>query len=136
MSERQTQSGRSDAELRLEVEFERKAHSPGHGSTATRTRQAGQLEICPSCDRDLVYPVDWAPAGALRWSVALRCPQCEWRGGGIYGQDVVDRFDEVLDDGTQALLDDLELLTRANMESQVEGFATALRDNLILPEDF
>lgn len=76
------------------------------------------------------------PAPGRRWSIALRCPECEWHGGGIYSQNVVDRFDEVLDDGTQALLDDLDLLTRANMEEQVERFVAALTDDLIFPEDF
>lgn len=132
MSERQTATGQERA-LRVEQELGRR---PGHGRPASRPRDESQLEICPCCSRDLVYPVDWSPAGPGRWSVALRCPECEWRGGGIYAQEVVDRFDEVLDDGTQALLDDLELLTRANMEERVETFATALRENLILPEDF
>lgn len=132
MSERQTTTGRDAPQLRVELELEPRPAVPA----APRPRQAGHLEVCPSCSRDLVYPVDWAPAGPLRWSVALRCPECEWRGDGVYAQDVVDRFDEVLDGGTQALLDDLELLTRANMEEQVESFATALRDDLIVPEDF
>lgn len=134
MSERQTATGNRSIQLRLEAELERRRG--GHGRPASRPRGAGHLEICPCCSRDLVYPVDWSPAGPLQWSVALRCPECEWRGAGVYSQEVVDRFDEVLDEGTQALLDDLELLTRANMEEQAECFATALRDDLILPEDF
>ena len=54
----------------------------------------------------------------------------------MYAQEVVDRFDEVLDHGTDRLLDDLSLLARANMEEQVERFVRALRLDLILPEDF
>ena len=134
MSERQTAAGRERPHLSVELELERRRQ--GHGGPASRQRAAGHLEICPQCSRDLVYPVDWSPAGPMRWSVALRCPECEWRGGGVYAQEVVDRFDEVLDDGTQALLDDLELLTRANLEEQIETFASALSRNLILPEDF
>jgi len=68
--------------------------------------------------------------------VTLRCPECEWRGGGVYHQDLIDRFDEALDDGTQAVLDVLELLTRSNMEEQIERFMGALEANVILPEDF
>ena len=29
----------------------------------------------------------------------LRCPECEWNGGGVYDQEIVDRFDEELDAG-------------------------------------
>ena len=94
------------------------------------------LHICPSCTSELVYPTDWAPAEAKSWSVQLRCPDCEWHGGGVYAQELVDRFDEALDRGTEELLGDLSLLTRANMEEQVERFVTALNAGWIVPEDF
>ncbi len=98
--------------------------------------RAGALHICPSCDSELVYPVDWAPAERKNWSVDLRCPDCEWHGSGVYAQEIVDRFDEALDLGTEQLLADLSLLTRSNMEEQVERFVTALHAGWILPEDF
>jgi hypothetical protein len=106
---------------------------------ARRPAQAGEklgLHVCPCCASELVYPTDWEPAPRKRWNVDLRCPECEWLGNGIYAQPVVDRFDEVLDAGTEQLLDDLNLLARANMEEQVERFVAALRANQILPEDF
>lgn len=99
-------------------------------------RQAEDLHICPSCDSNLVHPVDWSPASGRRWLVDLRCPECEWTGGGTYSQKVVDRYDEVLDDGTEAILDDLNRLARANMEEHVEAFVAALRADHIVPEDF
>jgi hypothetical protein len=102
---------------------------------AARASRSGALHICPACNSDLVYPLDWAPA-ETGWSVDLRCPDCEWLGSGIHSQSVVDRFDEALDLGTEQLLEDLTLLTRANMEEQVERFAAALRTDQILPEDF
>jgi predicted RNA-binding Zn-ribbon protein involved in translation (DUF1610 family) len=105
-------------------------------SARTSSRRAGDLHVCPACDSRLVYPTDWAPAPARRWSVQLRCPECEWGGGGVYSQQVVDRFDEALDAGTEALLTDLNLLARANMEDEVERFLTALDSGHILPEDF
>ena len=66
----------------------------------------------------------------------LRCPECEWRGSGVYDQEVLDRFDIELDTGTAAMIDDLADLTRANMEDEAERFLVALRDDLVLPEDF
>lgn len=133
MSERQTATGHS-APLRLEAELG--SRRQGQGRPASDPHPGADLTVCPRCARDLVYPTDWAPAGPYRWAVSLRCPECEWHGGGTYGQDEVDRFDEALDAGTQAVLDDLELLTRSNMEEQIERFATALAADLILPEDF
>jgi hypothetical protein len=99
-------------------------------------RHQHDLHICPSCDSHLVYPIDWSPAPARRWTVDLRCPDCEWSGGGTYDQRVVDRFDEQLDLGTEALLEDLGLIARANMEEHVETFVAALHSGAILPEDF
>lgn len=95
-----------------------------------------ELHVCPCCESELVYPTEWAPAKRKRWTVELRCPDCEWLGNGVYAQEIVDRFDEVLDAGTEQLLDDLNLLARANMEEQAERFIAALQSNHVLPEDF
>jgi hypothetical protein len=94
------------------------------------------LHICPRCESPLVYPVDWAPAEHKRWSVDLRCPDCEWHGNGEYSQEIVDRFDEALDTGIQQLLADLRALARANMEDEAARFISALWADQVLPEDF
>src|SRR5687767_8743500 len=101
-----------------------------------QSRRDEDLHICPACDSGLVHPVDWSPAAGRRWLVDLRCPECEWTGGGTYSQKVVDRYDEVLDIGTEVLLDDLNRLSRANMEEHVDAFVAALQADLVLPEDF
>jgi hypothetical protein len=104
--------------------------------TVSEPRTGDDLHICPSCASRLVYPVTWGAAERNRWTVSLRCPECEWRGGGLYGQTVLERFDEVLDHGTEAMVADLKVLTRANMEEDIDRFADALRDDQVLPEDF
>jgi hypothetical protein len=103
--------------------------------TTTHDR-AKALHVCPSCDSELVYPFDWGPADRTRWRVDLCCPECEWIGGGVFSQELVDAFDEELDRGTEQLLDDLRLLARANMEDEVDRFVASLQANLIVPEDF
>jgi predicted RNA-binding Zn-ribbon protein involved in translation (DUF1610 family) len=99
-------------------------------------RRAADLHVCPTCGSELVIPVDWAPAPNRQWRVELRCPNCKWTGGGVYSQEVVDRFDETLDIGTEAMLNDLNLLARANMEDEVERFVACIHAGNILPEDF
>ena len=94
------------------------------------------LHVCPDCEQSLVYPVEWEEADETHWEVALRCPNCEWSAVGTFPQDTVDRFDEELDRGTEALVRDLKRLTRANMEDEVERFTRALAADAILPEDF
>jgi hypothetical protein len=95
-----------------------------------------ELHICPGCGSDLVYPVAWEEAGATCWEVTLRCPNCEWSESGKFEQETVERFDEELDRGTDALVDDLKRLIYANMEEQIDRFCEALVDDHILPEDF
>ncbi len=80
--------------------------------------------------------MDWEPAGTRGWSISLRCPECEWHSEGVFDQETADRFDDALEDSAQAVLDDLELLTRSNMEADVDRFLEALERDLIVPEDF
>jgi hypothetical protein len=94
------------------------------------------LHVCPACESELVYPLDWEEAGPRHWEVTLRCPNCEWLGTDVYDQDTVDRFDEVLDDGTDALVADLKHLMHVNMQDEVARFVQALDRDLIVPDDF
>jgi hypothetical protein len=103
---------------------------------AADTRSTNPLHECSGCDSDLVYPVDWIEAGPERWTVSLRCPNCEKLTSGTYDQDAVDAFDAQLDNGVEALVRDLTELARANMAEDVERFAAAIRAGAILPEDF
>src|SRR3712207_6166735 len=95
-----------------------------------------ELHVCMVCDAELVYPVEWEEAGATHWQVTLRCPNCEWSDTGIFAQDTVERFDEELDRGTEALVRDLKRLMTANMEDEIERFTRALEGDHLLPEDF
>jgi hypothetical protein len=94
------------------------------------------LHVCTECSSDLVYPVEWDEAGATHWEVTLRCPNCEWCGTGVFSQDVVERFDEELDRGTEQLVRDLKRMMHANMEDEIERFVHALEADHILPDDF
>jgi hypothetical protein len=108
------------------------AHTP-----ASADRPAvRELHICPACESNLVYPVEWEEASSTDWEVSLRCPNCEWSDLGVFSQETVDRFDDELDLGADALLRDLQRLTQANMEDELERFAQALAADAIWPMDF
>ena len=110
--------------------------SMASAAPAPASRPLDDLHVCPECERALVYPVEWEESSATHWEVLLRCPNCEWNEVGIFDQATVDRFDEQLDLGTEALIRDLKRLTRANMEEEIDRFSSALTADLILPEDF
>ncbi|MEZ5156598.1 MAG: hypothetical protein R2718_10865 [Solirubrobacterales bacterium] len=105
---------------------------PGAGSTDDLV----ELHVCPECDSRLVHPLDWTVADDVHWRVSLRCPECEWSTTGLFEQAVLDRFDQVLDAGTDALHADLRRLERMNMEAELRRFSAAIGDDLILPDDF
>jgi hypothetical protein len=112
-------------------------NQPAHAvPPAKSVRERVDLHICPECDKALVYPVEWEEASPTHWEVLLRCPNCEWQTVGLYDQETVDRFDEELDRGTEALVRDLKRLTRANMEEEAERFNSALASDAIWPMDF
>jgi predicted RNA-binding Zn-ribbon protein involved in translation (DUF1610 family) len=112
----------------------------GREVTVTYVERAPDAEVdvhvCGACGSELVQPVDWNPAGRRHWAIELRCPECGWAGTGVFDQAAVDRFDAVLDDGTDALVAELATLTVENMSEYVERFATALEADRVLPEDF
>jgi hypothetical protein len=94
------------------------------------------LHVCPDCTSDLVYPIAWEEADESHWSIALRCPNCEWDQEGVYPQDQCDRFDDELERGTDALTRDYKRLMTANLAEEIERFAHALEVDAVLPEDF
>ena len=104
--------------------------APAHHETIS------DLHVCGTCTSALVYPTEWEEAGVTHWEVTLRCPNCEWAGTGVFEQHLVERFDEELDRGTEALVRDLKRLAHANMEDEIERFTTALDEDHIVPEDF
>jgi hypothetical protein len=97
---------------------------------------ARELHRCPDCASELVYPIHWDEAGAENWRVSLRCPNCEWNATGVFSQDVVDNFDERLDEGTEQVVSDLKQLMHANMSEEIDRFVAALEAEALLPEDF
>lgn len=94
------------------------------------------LHVCPDCDGQLVYPIAWHCESRWRWYVELRCPDCEWWGDGVFSQGEVERFDEVLDEGTDELAADLRAIMQANFQDEIGAFVYALNHDHIFPEDF
>jgi hypothetical protein len=94
------------------------------------------LHICPSCDSNLVYPVQWEEADETHWQITLRCPNCEHGEEGVFGQEQCDGFDDELERGTDALTRDYKRLMTANLSEEIDRFAKALEVDGILPADF
>jgi hypothetical protein len=113
--------------------FSRDAVRPRAPATAAA---APDLERCPQCASDLVYPTAWDDADERSYELRLRCPNCEWTDVGTHDWDDVHRLDERLEQGERALIADLQALTRANVEQDFDRFIAALRDGHVWPMDF
>lgn len=100
------------------------------------SRVPHDLHVCQECRSELVYPIEWEEAGPEYWRVCLRCPNCEWIASGVFPQELVDMFDERLDQGTEQMVGDLKHLMRANMTEEIDRFVEAMDAGAILPEDF
>jgi hypothetical protein len=101
------------------------------------TKADTALHVCPGCGSNLVQPTRWEQtASRCHWRLWRRCPECEWRTDGVHGEDEIDAYDEVLDDGAEAIAGRLEELERESMLRLTEAFATALDADLIGADDF
>jgi hypothetical protein len=107
---------------------------PQHSQHAQDTET--HPHVCGTCLSDLVQPVEWATVGASYWQITLRCPECEWSGTGVFSEETVGRFQEVLDAGQQAMICDMLTLAESSFADEVDAFAAALLAGHILPEDF
>ena len=83
-----------------------------------------------------MHPIDWHEVEDMRWEISLRCPDCEWSEVERFDQTEVERYDDVLNDATDRLIEELDRITRENMTEAVERFRTALENDDILPFDF
>jgi len=112
-----------------------------HGSASVEggvesTTATPGLHVCPECSGELVYPVSWEERTANAWEITLRCPECEYWHTDEYSGEIVDRFDDTLNEGTEHLLSDLRTFARVNMEEDVERLVRAIDQDMILPMDF
>jgi transcription elongation factor Elf1 len=106
-------------------------------ASRTETQASPGLHVCPECGSNLVQPTRWEQTASRgHWRLWRRCPECEWRADGIHGEGEIDAYDEVLDDGTEAVASKLAELELERMSQMVEVFSTALAADLISADDF
>ena len=131
-----TEPGEADAADTAAEAVQRALESPEGPAPAEEAAPPPPLHVCPGCASDLVYPVEWEESSGTTWTVERRCPNCEWRHVGEFGDTELGRFDDLLNEGTETLLVALRDTTRANMEAAVERMIDAIKLDLIEPMDF
>ena len=95
-----------------------------------------QIELCAGCGSERVHPMDWVEVEDMRWKLSVRCPDCGWESTEVYEQPEVERYDDLLNDSTDRMIEELDRITRENMAEMVERFRYALDNDGITPFDF
>ena len=94
------------------------------------------LEHCPHCGRDFVYPVEWESVSKESWWMLLRCGECDsWREATVPNA-VAERFDFELDRRLDILHRALHKIDREQMIAAANAIIAALQLNLIDAADF
>lgn len=94
------------------------------------------LTLCGSCGSPLVQPTGWESHGAQAWQLELRCPECGQRGTKVIEDGLAEQL-TLFHERARALVElSMARLASDNAELEIERFAQALEQDLILPEDF
>jgi transcription elongation factor Elf1 len=108
-----------------------------NNASRTETKADAGLHVCPGCGSKLVQPTRWEQTAKRgHWHLWRRCPECELRCDGIHGENEIDAFDEVLDNGAEALATELQGLEMEGMRQIADAFSAALAADLITADDF
>lgn len=95
-----------------------------------------ELQRCPECGTDFVYPITWTESGPADWWLLLRCGQCGVRRDVVASNLVVAEFDRVLDQELERIRCEADRLERESLRAQADSFGTALRLDLLTADDF
>jgi len=101
-----------------------------------RRAAAFELEICPSCHKDFVNPVEWNAVDDERWWMLLRCGECGVSREVTVSNEVASRYDVELDRRADPIGRALHQLDLEGMAAYVETISIALQRELIDAADF
>jgi rRNA maturation protein Nop10 len=101
-----------------------------------RSEPAADLDRCPDCGSDLVYPIDWSETPEGTYTLRMRCPNCEWTEVSTHDWETVQRLEQRLEACERAMMDDLQALTDAIAAEHAQRFIAALRADQVWPMDF
>jgi len=103
-----------------------------HGDAVTT-----QLHVCDDCHRPFVVPISVVDLiDGDRCVVELHCTNCGLTSLGVHDDASLELLDRELDETTAAMRESVQLLAFVDELERIDQFADALRDELILPEDF
>ena len=109
-----------------------------HTDVVMGMRATKDLHLCGACRRPFVVPdaIVSAPGNVEGVVVELRCTDCGWTHIGAYAPSVIEALDRALDLSEREIRAALEICELTDELERIDGFARALEEDLITPEDF
>jgi hypothetical protein len=95
-----------------------------------------ELQTCPLCKSDLVYPVERSQVNDAEWKVLMLCPNCLCKREMVIDRETVRELLKYARVGRESLMKELDCMQKKNMEEEAEKFISALNKDHILPIDF
>ena len=106
-------------------------------STMRHSLHPKPLHVCDDCERPFVVPLSIVDlVGDDRAVVELHCTNCGRTVLGVHDDASLEELDRELDETTAAMREALEVMEMVGEHERIDRFGQALRDDLILPEDF
>lgn len=99
-------------------------------------RKKTELQTCPLCKSDLVYPVERHQVNDMEWKVMLLCPNCLCKREMVVDRETVRELLKNARIAREKLMKELDSMEKKNMQDEVDKFVTALDRDHILPIDF
>ncbi|RJQ43013.1 MAG: hypothetical protein C4534_08795 [Gaiellales bacterium] len=95
-----------------------------------------ELQTCPLCKSNLVYPVERSQVNDAEWKVLMLCPNCLCKREMVVDRETVRELLKNARVGRESLMKELDSMQKKNMEEEAEKFISALNRDHILPIDF
>ncbi len=99
-------------------------------------RKKIELQTCPLCKSNLVYPVERYQMNDMEWKVLMLCPNCLCKRELVVDRETVRELLKNARVGRESIMKELDNMQKKNMEEEADKFITALHKDHILPIDF
>ncbi|MEK7816730.1 MAG: hypothetical protein AAB281_00585 [Actinomycetota bacterium] len=99
-------------------------------------RKKTELQTCPLCKSELVYPVERYQVNDMEWKVMLLCPNCLCKRETVVDRETVRELLKNAREAREKLMKELNNMEKQNMQDEVGKFIEALERDHILPIDF
>lgn len=95
-----------------------------------------ELQTCPLCKSNLVYPVERSQVNDAEWRVLMLCPNCLCKREMVVDRETVRELLKAARIGREYLMKELDSMQKKNMAEESDKFISALNRDHILPIDF